>query len=179
MSTLEIIQILGAIGEFVGAIAVVVTLIFLSRQIRDSARSAQAAAVEAGRTRRITSFEAVRDSPYLPGIQTKLAKGIALDDEERIRLTNHHAALWGLLYAEWIQRDIGTIGEYAPRPEVALAQVMGSPTAMTWWNEAGRDLYPERFVIYIDQKFREIDLDAESRRIEAAGFAKELPVEDT
>jgi len=56
----------------------------------------------------------------------------ALDDEERIRLTNHHPALCGLLYAEGIQRDIGTIGEYAPRPEVALAQVLVSPTVMTW-----------------------------------------------
>ena len=176
MSTLEIVQVLGALGEFVGAIAVVVTLIFLSRQIRDSARSAQAAAVEAGRTRRISSFEAIRDSPYLPGIQVKLANGIGLDDEERVRLTNHYAALWGLLYAEWIQRDIGTIGEYAPRPEVALAQVMGSPTAMTWWNEAGRDLYPDRFVAYIDQKFAEIDLEAEAARIEAAGFVKEPPI---
>lgn len=178
MSTLEIVQLLGALGEFVGAIAVVITLIFLSRQIRDSTRSAQAAAVEAGRTRRISSFEAIRDSPYIPRIQAKLANGTPLDDEERIRLTNHHAALWGLLYAEWIQRDIGTIGEYAPRPEVALAQVMGSPTAMTWWNSAGRELYPNRFVTYIDGKFEEIDLDAESSRISAAGFAKELPVED-
>jgi len=178
MSTLEVIQILGAVGEFVGAIAVVVTLIFLSRQIRDSARSAQAAAVEAGRTRRISSFEAIRDSPYLPVIQAKLANGTPLDDVERIRLTNHHASLWGLLYAEWIQRDIGTIGEYAPRPEVALAQVMGSPTAMIWWNEAGRDLYPDRFVSYIDEKFEQLDREAESARIEAAGFVRERSSDD-
>lgn len=178
MSTLEIVQILGAVGEFVGAIAVVVTLIFLSRQIRDSARSAQAAAVEAGRTRRITSFEAIRDSPYVPAIQAKLANGTPLDHEERLRLANHHAALWGLLYAEWIQRDIGTIGEYAPRPEVALAQVMASPTAMTWWNEAGREIYPKRFVAYVEQKLQEIDLEAEAARIVAAGFMKEPSIEN-
>ena len=178
MNTLEIIEILGALGEFVSAIAVVITLIYLSRQIRDSSRSAQAAAVEAGRTRRISSFEAIRDSPYLPGIQAKLANGEALDDEERIRLTNHHAALWGLLYAEWIQRDIGTIGEYAPRPEVALAQALASPTAMQWWEAAGRSLYPDRFVSYIDGKLAEVDVDFEADRIVRAGFAREESTEE-
>jgi hypothetical protein len=177
MSTLEIVQILGALGEFVGAITVVITLIYLSRQVRESARQAQAAAVEAGRTRRITSFEAIRDSPYLPVIQAKLANGEPLDEEEQTRLTNHYAALWGLLYAEWIQRDIGTIGEYAPRPEIALGQVMGSPTAMTWWDQAGRNLYPERFIEFIDQKFAEIDLKAQSDLIGAAGFARERPTD--
>ena len=178
MSGLEIVQLLGAIGEFVSAIAVVVTLIYLSRQVHDSARSAQAAAVEAGRTRRISSFESIRDSPYLPAIQVKLANGTPLDDEERIRLTNHHASLWGLLYAEWIQRDIGTVGEYAPRPEVALAQALASETAMTWWHAAGRNLYPEPFVRYIESKLQELDLDSEADRIEAAGFYKELSSND-
>lgn len=179
MTSLEVIQVLGAIGEFVGAIAVVITLIYLSRQIRDSARSAQAAAVEAGRTRRISSFESIRDSPYLPGIQAKLAAGERLDEEERIRMTNHNAALWGLLYAEWIQRDIGTVGEYAPHVDVALAQALGSQTAMTWWSNAGRHIHPERFVGFIEKRMNEIDLEHESGRIVRSGFALDGAASDS
>ena len=173
MTTLEFIQILGAIGEFVGAIAVVVTLIYLSRQVRDSARSAQAAAVESARTRRISSFEAVRDSPYLPPIQVKIARGEELDEEERLRASNHYAALWGLLYAEWIQRDLGTVGEYVTRPEIALTQALSSPGAMQWWNNAGVGLYPPRFIDYIEKMLEEIDLDAASNLIERSGFLAE------
>ncbi len=43
MSTLEISQLLGNYGEFVGAIAIVVTLIYLAVQIRQNTASSQAA----------------------------------------------------------------------------------------------------------------------------------------
>ncbi|MCR9094600.1 MAG: hypothetical protein NXI30_10325 [bacterium] len=111
-----------------------------------------------------------------PGIFARVAgpsNGEALDDEERIRSTNHHATRWGLLDAEWIQREIGTIGGYAPRPEVALTRALASPTAMEWREAAERALHPDRFLAYVDQKITEIDLDHEADRIEPAGLAVE------
>jgi hypothetical protein len=173
LSAVEIVQFLGAIGEFIGAIAVVVTLIYLSAQVRSSAASAQAAALEAGRTRRISSFEAIRDSPYLPEIQVKILRGEELDEVERLRLTNHYSALWGLLYAEWIQRDLGTVGEYSTHPEIALTQALGSQAAMQWWHNVGIQLYPQRFVDYVKTMIREIDLEATSGSMARSGFVLE------
>lgn len=173
MSAIEVVQFLGAIGEFIGAIAVVVTLIYLSAQVRSSAASAQAAAVEAGRTRRISSFEAIRDSPYLAEIQVKAMRGEELDDVERLRLTNHYAALWGLLYAEWIQRDLGTVGEYSTHPEVALTQALGSHAAMLWWHNVGTRLYPQRFIDYVEEMMSEIDVEAVNEAIARSGFVVE------
>ncbi len=41
MSTLEISQLLGNYGEFVGAIGVIATLLYLSLQIRDSSKATE------------------------------------------------------------------------------------------------------------------------------------------
>lgn len=170
MSGLEIIQILGAIGEFVGAIAVVVTLIYLAVQVRHSSKVAQAAAVEAGRTRRVNSFEGLRDSPYLPVIQAKLVRGEALDEEEEIRLAAHNASVWGLLYAEWVQRDLGMMGEYATQAKMGLALALNSVTAMKWWELVGTQIYPPRFVEFVQQAIGHADSADSRERIADAGF---------
>jgi hypothetical protein len=179
MTLMETVQFLGAIGEFVGAIAVVVTLIYLAAQVRHSRTATQAATLEAGRTRRIEFFETVRDSRYLPEIQVKVSRGEELDEVERLRLTNHYGALWGLLYAEWIQRDLGIVGEYATHPEIGLLQALGSPVGMQWWRNAGIKLYPQRFVDYIEKMIRELDIDALNTSIARAGFVVERGDEAT
>jgi len=173
VSAIEIVELLGAIAEIVGAIAVVITLIYLAAQVRHAAAASQAAALESGRSRRIAFFESVRDSAYLPAIQVKAARGEELDEVDRLRLTNHYAALWGLLYAEWIQRDLGMVGDYATHPRVALSQTLGSVAGMQWWRNAGTHLYPERFVQYIEAMIRELDIDATNEALARAGFVIE------
>jgi hypothetical protein len=150
-----------------------VTLIYLAAQVRHSRTATQAATLEAGRTRRIAFFEATRDSRYLPEIQVKVSRGEELDEVERLRLTNHYAALWGLLFAEWIQRDLGMVGEYATHAEIGLAQTLGSQFAMQWWRNAGIKLYPRRFVEYIEKMIRESDINAANTSIARAGFVIE------
>ena len=151
MDPMEIIQLLGSLGEFLGAIAVFATLLYLAVQVRDASRAAKFAAVEANRAQRIASFNAIRDSPYLPPILVKIQTGKALDAEDQIRLTSHNAAVWALLYAEWVQRDLGVMGEFATRDEVAMLMALSSPSAMNWWQMAGRRIYPARFVEYVSK----------------------------
>ncbi len=124
---METIQLLGNLGEFLGAFAVFATLLYLAVQVRDASRAAKFAAVEANRAHRIASFNAMRDSPYLPPILVKIQTGEALNAEDQIRLTSHDSAVWALLYAEWVQRDLGVMGEFATSV-VALS----SPSAMDW-----------------------------------------------
>ncbi len=151
MDPMEIIQLLGNLGEFLGAIAVFATLLYLAVQVRDASRAAKFAAVEANRAHRIASFDAMRDSPYLPAILVKIQTGEALNAEDQIRLTSHNSAVWALLYAEWVQRDLGVMGEFATRDEVPMAIVLLSPSAMDLWQNVVRRIYPARFVEYVDK----------------------------
>jgi hypothetical protein len=151
MDLMEIFQLLGNLGEFLGVFAVFATLLYLAVQVRDASRAAKFAAVEANRAQRIAGFNAVRDSAYLPPILVKIQTGEALDAEDQIRLWSHNAALWALLYAEWVQRDLGVMGEFATRDELTMAVALSSPSAMEWWRTSGARIYRARFVEYVSK----------------------------
>ena len=107
--------------------------------------------MEANRAHRIASFNAMRDSPYLPPILVKIQAGEALNAEDQIRLTSHNSAVWALLYAEWVQRDLGVMGEFATSDDLPMAVALSSPSAMDWWRMAGARIYPARFVEYVNK----------------------------
>ncbi len=151
MDLMEIFQLLGNLGEFLGALAVFATLLYLAVQVRDASRAAKFEAVEANRVHRIASFNAMLDSPYLPPILVKIQTGEALNAEDQIRLTSHNAAAWALLYAEWVQRDLGVMGEFATSDDLPMAVALSSPSAMDWWQRFGSRLFPAHFVEYVDK----------------------------
>ena len=151
MDLMEIIQLLGNLGEFLGAFAVFATLLYLAIQVRGAGRAAMFAAVEANRAQRISGFNAIRDSPYLPPILVKIRKGEALNEEDQIRLTSHNSAVWALLYSEWVQRDLGVMGEFTTSDDVPMAVALSSPSAMDWWRMFGARIYPARFVEHVNK----------------------------
>jgi hypothetical protein len=151
MTLMEISQVLGNVGEFVGAIAVVATLLYLAIQVRDAGRSSKFAAVQASRTTRINQFNSLRDSPYFPVIQAKLLAGEALESEDEIRLSYSNAAEWGILYSEWVQRELGLMGEFATSDDVKLEILLSSPHAMGVWRSLGERIFPARFVEYVNK----------------------------
>jgi hypothetical protein len=151
MEPLEIVQLLGDLGEFLGALAVFATLLYLAIQVRDASRAAKFAAVEANRAQRIASFTGIRDSPYLPPILVKIQTGEKLNAEEKIRLMSHDSSMWALLYAEWVQRDLGLMEEFATIDELSMGIALSSPSAMDWWRVAGEHVYPARFVQYVNK----------------------------
>ena len=151
MDLMEIIQLLGNLGEFLGAFAVLATLLYLAIQVRDASRAAKFAAVQANRAQRIAGFIGLRDSPYLPPIMVKIQAGEELNAEEKLRLVSHDCAVWALLYAEWVQRDLGVMEEFATSDELSMEIALSSPSAMDWWRFAGAHVYPARFVEYVNK----------------------------
>lgn len=160
MTGMEIAELIGNLGEFIGSIAVFATLLYLAIQVREAKKASTFAAVQANRAERISSFLSQRDSPYLPSILVKIEAGEALTPEESNRLMAHEGANWAHIYAEWVQRELGLMGEFATRDEMSNAVVFRSTTARRWWELAGRNIYPQRFVDYIDVAIAEYDREA-------------------
>ena len=151
MSILELSQILGNFGEFVGAVAVVATLIYLANQVRDAGRAAQFAAVQANRNQRMGFHVAGRESSYIPAIYGKVLSNLPLDEEESFRLSLHHAANWGLIYAEWVQKELGSAGEFQVKDH-ALGLAIEDTSSRVWWEHTGIQVYPDKFVAYVNGK---------------------------
>jgi len=147
-------QAVGAIGEAIGAIAVVATLLYLARQVRHARREQQIAAIRANRNERREYYLAARDSPYLPALLIKLKTGGDLSPEEKQRLTFHFSAAWGLLYSEWIHRQLDLPGEYATSDQLNVANILSLPGGAEWFEDFGERLYPGSFVAHV-QHIRE------------------------
>jgi hypothetical protein len=148
---MEISQVLGNVGEFVGAIAVVAALLYLAIQVRDAGKSSQFSAVQANRETKIAWARSLRDSPYFPAIHAKLLAGEALETEDELRLLYHYMANWGMLYSEWVQRELGLMGEFATSGDMDMKLLLSSSRAMDFWRGTGEGLYPARFVEYVNK----------------------------
>jgi hypothetical protein len=107
--------------------------------------------VQASRETRIAWFSSVRDSPHLPAIQAKVLAGEALEAEGELRLAYHYASFWGLLYSEWVQRELGVMGEFASSDEINMKLLLSSPHAMGVWRGLGERIFPARFVEYVNK----------------------------
>ncbi len=81
----------------------------------------------------------------------KILAGEALEAEDELRLTYHYGSYWGLLYSEWVQRELGVTGEFATSDDMDMKLLLSSPHAMGVWRGMGEGLYPARFVEYVNK----------------------------
>ena len=79
---------LGALGEFVGSIAVLGTLIYLAIQTRLTKEATQEMYMLNRIDQRIRGMWADRDSPYVATLFGKASRGEPLEVEDEFRLTN-------------------------------------------------------------------------------------------
>jgi hypothetical protein len=168
MTLMEISQVLGNVGEFMGAIAVVAALLYLAIQVRDAGKSSQFAAVQANREMKITWASSLRDSPYFPAIHAKLLKREALEAEDELRLLYHYMADWGMLYSEWVQQELGLMGEFATSSEANLKLLVSSSRAMVVWQHLAEHVFPARFVEYVNKAAPAHEAGTETSFIERA-----------
>lgn len=144
---------LGAIAEIVGALAVVVTLAYLAREIRQNTRAAKAAAVNASHVslrenRRSTLASAELSTIFISGSKNPL----------ELSETDRHRYVWIMLNVSDAMLDIYTQTlETNFSPETWHAQGV-SATLRTLGSEGGRwfwenfsNSYPSRFKAEVDR----------------------------
>jgi hypothetical protein len=144
-------EAIGAVGEIVSALAVLVTLIYLAIQVRHSRREQQASAIRANRMERREFHTALRDSPYIPIIYVKIESGDELTAEEEHRLLQHNAASWGLWYSEWIQTQLQSRGQFGTSQDNTLSYLFAQPRSLEFFEQHGRRLYPKEFTEYVQR----------------------------
>ena len=142
---------IGAIGEVCGAVAVVITLIYLSRQLRENTKSIRLQSVE-------STFkdwnESLKDIQNIDGVglaYTKALKGEPLSELEEHQLTylfrrifNHYAKMHYL-------NSLGVSDPFNSESlEIALPHLLKIEFFHQWW-PAQRNRYAVRFQQYLDE----------------------------
>jgi len=147
---------IGAIGEIVGAVAVVLTLIYLASQVRQARNDQKVAAIRTTRNIRREWSKFVVDSPYVPKIVAKAAQGETLTGEEELRLTGLNSLQWGMLYGEWIDRQMNLPGEFATSDEANIKFAMSIPGFHHYLETFAKGVYPGEFIAYMEKRMLEL-----------------------
>jgi hypothetical protein len=113
MTSLELSELLGNYGEFVGAIAVVATLVYLSIQVRANTKSTRSRALLDSSIQYQNLLLTPAHSAELRAAIQKNHVGEALDAGERACLAAWYNAQMNFIEATWIQAEMGAFGRGA------------------------------------------------------------------
>ncbi len=152
MSTLEISQLLGNYGEFVGAIAIVVTLIYLAVQIRQNTASSQAASRDwVSRSTIDLQVALFKDNETALTFQTGLANPDGLGESAwRFELMiyavfeNFDAA-----FAQW-KRGVFSDEDWE-KMRITIGQMIGQSGAQRSWEAGLKRLMSQPFQDYVEE----------------------------
>ncbi len=142
---------LGAIGELVGGVAVLVTLIYLVIQIRSSNRLAEAGTALTA-SQMLTEFHArVNQSDEFPELVVRaFSEPDSLNREERLRFLFLMAELFHAFEGVYRQREYGLVSDETWRPlERMIRRVLLVPFAREWW-ENDVQMFSEDFRDFVD-----------------------------
>ena len=145
-------EAISAVGQVVGALAVVISLIYLARQVGSSARETRIASGRAWVDRFIRLLQQLAEHPDLNDLFYRGNKDFkSLEQAEQGRLASffhqifrtyeevYHAQLEGQLDGR-VWRDVYVI----------TLEVIGTPGAQAWWRSRSH-WYSEDFAKHIDQ----------------------------
>ncbi len=155
------LQDLGNIGEFVGALGVVASLIYLAlqirqntRQLRNNARAIRLAEVRAASDGEIEFRRFLLSNPEVDDARLRGRKGAELDPLDARRFDH---VLWDVFLraqTQWYQaRQSLVAGAYWDRLSVIPMRYLGSKAAQQWWF-ARRGGFDPRFAEDIDRRLQ-------------------------
>ena len=139
------LQDLGAIGEVVGAVAVVVSLIYVAHQIRENSRHVRASMYYATNDAFYRWFAVLAGHPDLSELWLRAARGETLEPDEQMRLGSVAAMLFLAYENNYEQLKLGAI----ERDTLSLARsditrLLSQPALQLWWQRrAPSTLTPE------------------------------------
>lgn len=147
------IEQLGNIGEFVAAIATVITLIYLAFQLRQNTRALRATAFQSVVSEMGKNVEPLLNNNGLAEIFMKCTSNPeSLTDVEKVRANCLYVATFRRLEAVYVQYTLGTMElENKLGFEESIIPLLRFPYAATWWDGAKKAFYAP-YVQYIDER---------------------------
>jgi len=142
-------EALGAIGETVGAVAVIVTLGYLALQIRQNTQSLRLAAAHGWKSDGLDLRMRIVQDPDLARVfRTGLVDASSLDENDRVRFNITLAAIFDHLQFAFERRGEGLLDWDAL--EGFIRGYVGQPGTQDWW-KSGRETLNQAFVSYVEE----------------------------
>ena len=145
---------LGNIGEFVGAVAVVVSLVYLAIQIRQNTQTVRATAYHNISAQWANHLQSIADNAELSSLYFRgLADSRSLDAQESVRFSLLMASQFGLLEDVFHQHILGTIeDDWFKSRRRAISLVLSSPGGRSWW-VGNKHIFTHKFAHFVEEEF--------------------------
>lgn len=161
---------LSSIGELVGGIGVLATLLFLVFEIRNNSRILKANAKTAGMESFASYNELIATDPYLPPLIGKvLRKGFgSLDTDEHFRVTAAIRALVQRMEAQYFQYTEGLVDPvFWSQRRIWLKGFLSNPGFIEWWELESRSAQvTDEFVLHINSTDSEVIIGINGQLVE-------------
>jgi len=147
------VQDLGAIGELIGALATVATLLYLAIQIRNNTQWNKGQALESTIDRVVSWGRSLNENPEMHVIYLKGKTEFHTFDE--LQRHGYHLMLLELFAAmEALHEHSKTRAVKAEATANARRRIryeLGGSGALMWWKEVGRSAFSTDFAEYVDE----------------------------
>ena len=149
MSALEVSQLLGNYGEFVGAIAIVITLVYLAIQVRQNTRMMRAS-IRQARSDSAVHLYSLGATSVIAEIREKESRGEALTEVEEDRMFLWNICIWRQQQTTFFQAQDGLLDVQTGDEQSRIVRtLMQSPSTRRFWADPMRAL-DSRFVAWVD-----------------------------
>lgn len=142
---------LGAVGELVGGVAVVATLIYLALQVRQGANAATSSAMGSWLSDyNYVAMELVKDEGFTEIVRHGLSDFEKLSGNEQMRI--HGWMTTHILNAQnlFLELKEGTTHPRLAQPTLAFnSRMLKTPGGRLWW-DSGRSIWAPEFILHID-----------------------------
>jgi len=153
-----IAQMLGNYGEFFGAIAVIVTLVYLTLQVRQNTSAIRQQGYNDLLGRRNEWFQASVQDRELANLLAKGLNGERFDVIDAQRFTYMMINNMGHFQDCFLQYQAGIIEESVWKAELRImAPGFMQPGMQSWWEQAKQFFVPQ-FVTALEQEVEPVDL---------------------
>ncbi len=149
MSALELSQLLGNYGEFVGAIAIVITLVYLAIQVRQNTHMMRAS-IRQARSDNAVHLYSLAATSVVAELREKESHGEALTEVEEERMLLWNICIWRQQQTTFFQARDGLLdAQTGDEQAIIVRALMQFPSARKFWADPRRAL-DSRFVAWVD-----------------------------
>ena len=150
---MEIAQFLGNLGEFIGAVVIIASLIYLAMQIKQNTNALHADSRVAILTGGHVELMAMMENPVLV---SSIVKSGPLTQDEQIGLSAILYATMRTREFAWGQFRAGVIDEAQWGTEVNVIQfIFDSQRTRQWWQKLGRAAFNTEFSDFVELLMRD------------------------
>ncbi len=155
MSALEFSQLLGNYGEFIGAIAIVITLVYLAIQVRQNTRMIRAN-IRQARSDSAVHLYSLGATSVVAEIREKESRGEALAQVEEERMFLWNICIWRQQQTTYFQAQDGLLdAQTGDEQSIIVRTLMRYPSARRFWADQ-KGSFDSRFVAWVDGAIRDV-----------------------